>query len=840
MDSNLKIERSFLRFLLILILLISLQSTSVAAVTDTPVLDVIGDHSVNENSLLTFTLSADDPENDTLEFSCPNIDSIAGATLDSSSGLFEWTPTYEQAGEYLVQFVVSDGSHIDSEYITVTVKNTNRAPVFSAIADSSTNEDEEIQLILEATDEDSDILAFSKDVSFGTLEGNIFTWTPDYDDQGEHEIVFSVTDGSSSVSQTALITVSNVNREPVLFSISDVSVPQNTPVTIQLEAFDADGDELTYTMVSNLPTGASFDSETGLFQWPTPSVSIKVFTFSVTDGIGSDSSTAIVVIGDSKTPPTMSTIGPQSVDENSELSFMISAEFYTKKPSFSFPDGFPSNPTITMPDSSSIQVTWTPSYEESGSYKVEFQISDGTSYSTYQVVDITVNDVNRAPVIDAVDDYTVSENGILYVNLSATDPDGDTLTYSTDSSLGIVRGNTFICTPDYADAGVYDVQYTVSDGNLKNSTTATITVTDSNMPPKINSISPMEVVVNNTLDFSLSVSDDDEGESFSYKALDMPSTASFDESEGIFEWTPSSEDVGDYSVSFYVSDSSQEDYETVSITVTETSSSSSSSTTSSSSSSGGGGAPLTSGEEFDNIDFKDYSLESVVRDVETTFSFYKENNSIVSLSFTSELNGGQVKAVIEVLKDTSSQVKSVAPGDVYKNMNIDLDSNLGDDVIGDRVINFKVEKVWVEENNINVSFITLCRYNSGGWDMLSTEAMEEDDGYYYFTSTTPGFSPFAISSVDPSTLTTEASAEKIEATSVDIEQLQSTEDDESPLDSGAALPQKESSSYSYLVIIGLIGVVAIGVVGYRNRENYEKVKLQLGNPDGKRYRRIKK
>jgi PGF-pre-PGF domain-containing protein len=261
----------------------------------------------------------------------------------------------------------------------------------------------------------------------------------------------------------------------------------------------------------------------------------------------------------------------------------------------------------------------------------------------------------------------------------------------------------------------------------------------------------------------------------------------------------------------------------------------------SSSSSGSGGSSLFTEEEFDNIDFKDYALESVVRDLETTFSFYEENNSIVSLSFTSELNGGQVKALIEVLKDTSSQIDSAAPGDVYKNMNIYLDSNLGDDVIGDRVINFKVEKVWVEENNIDVSFITLCRYNSGGWDMLSTEATGEDEEYYYFTSTTPGFSPFAISSVDPSTLITEASAEKIEATSVDIEQLQSTEDnDASPLESGADLPQKESSSFTYLIIIGLIGLVAIGVVSYRNKDYYEKVRLQLGNPDGKRYRRVKR
>ncbi|SFM85390.1 PGF-pre-PGF domain-containing protein [Methanolobus profundi] len=816
--------------MIILFIIIFSQTTALAALVDTPVLDVIGDRSVSENSMLTFTLSAEDPENDTLTFSSPDIASL-GATLDASSGLFEWTPTYDQAGSYLVQFVVSDGSYIDSEYITITVNNANRLPVFSAIDDTQVDENVPVQLTLEATDEDSDILAFSKDASFGTLEGNVFTWTPDYDDQGEHTIVFSVTDGSSSVTQTALINVSNVNRAPVLYSVSDVSVPENTPVTIQLNGFDADGDDITYS-VGSLPAGAVFDENTGLFQWSEPGSAAKyVLTFSVSDGIGSDSFTSMIVIDNSNSAPVMDSIGSQSIDENSELSFEITAaDDKTKKLSFSFPDGFPSDPTVTM-GSNSIQISWIPSYEEAGSYKTEFKVSDGT-YSTYQVVDIVVNDVNRAPVIDAVADYSVIENGLQYINMSATDQDGDTLTYSTNSSLGIVRGNTFICTTDYTDAGVYTVEYTVSDGILSNSTTAKITVTDSNMPPKLNSISPREAVIDKELEFSLSVSDEDEGQTFSYKALDLPVNASLDEDTGTFEWTPSSDDIGDYSVSFYVSDSSQEDYETVSITVTETSSSSTSTT--SSSSGGGGGGSMTTGELYENIVLKDYVLKSVIRETETVFSFEEEANSITSISFTSKLNAGQVKAMIEMLKGTSSLVDEAAPGTVYKNLNIWVgDSKFSSDTLSDILIEFKVERSWIESDDRDPELVELYRYSDSSWNSLETSLVDEDEDYFYYETETPGFSSFAI------VIPPEISEITMSENSTQINETMMSIDDEIPTgESGYAASQESKRSIVLFLLIGVIG--SIVAIGYKYRSHYDELYKQIGNPDGKRYRRLKK
>jgi hypothetical protein len=65
------------------------------------------DTSVAENEYLTFTLSASDPDGDSILFSSPDLP--AGAALNGETGVFEWTPDYEQAGGHTLTFVATDG-----------------------------------------------------------------------------------------------------------------------------------------------------------------------------------------------------------------------------------------------------------------------------------------------------------------------------------------------------------------------------------------------------------------------------------------------------------------------------------------------------------------------------------------------------------------------------------------------------------------------------------------------------------------------------------------------------------------------------------------------------------
>jgi len=86
-----------------------------------PVLNPIGNKTVKSGTALTFTVSASDPDGDSLTYSASNLPS--GAAINPSSGAFAWTPSRKQVGAYAnVVFTVSDGKGgSNSETITINV-----------------------------------------------------------------------------------------------------------------------------------------------------------------------------------------------------------------------------------------------------------------------------------------------------------------------------------------------------------------------------------------------------------------------------------------------------------------------------------------------------------------------------------------------------------------------------------------------------------------------------------------------------------------------------------------------------------------------------------------------
>ena len=70
--------------------------------------------------------------------------------------------------------------------------------------------------------------------------------------------------------------------------------------------------------------------------------------------------------------------------------------------------------------------------------------------SDSEAITITVTNTNRAPVLAAIGNKTVAENALLTFTVSATDADGDTLTYS---ATGLPTGATLQCGDADASAG---------------------------------------------------------------------------------------------------------------------------------------------------------------------------------------------------------------------------------------------------------------------------------------------------------------------------------------------------------------------------------------------------
>jgi len=101
-----------------------------------PVLAAIGNQAVNEGQTAQVSLSAEDPDGDTMSWSV-SLPGFATLNLGASgpgtiSATLVLAPGYCQAGTYSATVAVSDGVYQDSETFSITVVNVNRTPSWDA------------------------------------------------------------------------------------------------------------------------------------------------------------------------------------------------------------------------------------------------------------------------------------------------------------------------------------------------------------------------------------------------------------------------------------------------------------------------------------------------------------------------------------------------------------------------------------------------------------------------------------------------------------------------------------------------------------------------------------
>jgi PGF-pre-PGF domain-containing protein len=163
--------------------------------------------------------------------------------------------------------------------------------------------------------------------------------------------------------------------------------------------------------------------------------------------------------------------------------------------------------------------------------------------------------------------------------------------------------------------------------------------------------------------------------------------------------------------------------------------------------SGGGGGGGSSGEDFYNIAETETQRVSVFKGDNVSYSFENTQNPILDIRFTAKVSAGTVASKVEVLRNTSTLADTTPPGRVYQNINIWV-GNYGWATginIKDMTISFTVPINWIISNNIDEGSIVLCRYNDDSWERLPTSLTKRNENSITYTSSTQGFSPFAIS-----------------------------------------------------------------------------------------------
>ncbi len=279
-----------------------------------PVLALIGSKTATVGQSLTFQVSAQDADGDPLTYSISG-DLPANATFSQQT--FTWTPASDQIGVSEVTFTVSDGQREDFETVTIVVGRPNTAPMFVPVGEQSVQEDEPLNLTLVATDADGDAITYSaSNVPAGAvLTGQVFSWTPSYQQAGSYEVTFVADDGQAQDSQVVTITVVNVNRPPILTAIGDRSIDASNTLSLTLSATDPDGDGLTYS-AAGLPSGADLTGQA--FNWTPASGQSGSYeiTFVASDGQLTDSETVTVMVvsavsaSEDSTAPVVARLSP--------------------------------------------------------------------------------------------------------------------------------------------------------------------------------------------------------------------------------------------------------------------------------------------------------------------------------------------------------------------------------------------------------------------------------------------------------------------------------------------------------------------------------------------------
>lgn len=158
---------------------------------------------------------------------------------------------------------------------------------------------------------------------------------------------------------------------------------------------------------------------------------------------------------------------------------------------------------VSQPNSGTLSGTapnlvYTPNAGYSGSDSFTFKVNDGQLDSNTATVNITVSPVvvNTPPVADSQSVVT-AENSPISIELTASDQDGDSLTYTVfNPTNGVLTGfpPNLIYTPDNDFVGSDSFSFKVNDGELdSNEATVSITVQGTNNGTVSNPVNSIQV-----------------------------------------------------------------------------------------------------------------------------------------------------------------------------------------------------------------------------------------------------------------------------------------------------------------------------------------------------------
>jgi hypothetical protein len=572
-----------------------------------------------EDSTFQTQIYSQDPDGDTVSYYI--IPSSNLCSINENTGIVTCSPDYDDNGSNVITFYATDNypptPTLVGSQVTYTVVLVNDPPSLT-LTDQTATEDTYFDYNFTVTDEENNTpINFTMYTNLSTIElinisGNdasiSFNRTgglPAFADSGNWTVYVNITDSNNSNVTEASFTLEVIplNQQPnITANLSGYNGTQWDLFTVWANATDPDaGDTMTFSITSNCSianpwiintTNSSPENATGLINITLTNdhVVCRDVNISIADGEdGMDYQLVFFNITNMNDQPVIYNIS-SGVDMRNITAYKGNLfQYYVNATD---PDmltyendviNYTNNNTGLFPINNItglIQVTINDSHV--GNHSILITVTDDDENMTTAVMTITVNN-NTAPNL-TITNNTCSQGSLCEINFTATDPDGQVLTFNftslTSYDISIYNrtqiNNTFhqaYFFPTNSYVGNHSINVSVTDPALaSDSQIFNFTITNVNDAPYFDmdennvtdNISFPALVVGISFQFDVNATDLDlhlgiENLTFNMTNLTSPSILSIikiDNNTGRISLTPNQSLEGNHSINITVNDSS--------------------------------------------------------------------------------------------------------------------------------------------------------------------------------------------------------------------------------------------------------------------------------------------
>ncbi|MDC2984611.1 tandem-95 repeat protein, partial [Candidatus Marinimicrobia bacterium] len=365
-----------------------------------------------------------------------------------------------------------------------------------------------------------------EDTFEASINGNLLTVLFDSNFNGDVDLTIEATDGELLDYENFTITVNPINDFPYVKNpIENITLLEDfddyiIDISDVFEDIDQDNLEYSLSVDSNDIIDASLNqSEIVVSSLPNQSGGPVQLSVTASDRIRrlSVSNSFYVEVSEVNDAPIASFSQFNIEEDQAQIIQPIFSDIDNDNSQISLS-------LLSQPSNGSVSIIgqgflYTPNNDFNGQDSFSFNVFDQELYSESAEVIITTLPLNDPPSINPVSDQQIYEDSSIMLDLSASDIDGDSLTFGaqTENAGLIIDNSVLTISPDSNFNGILNIILSVTDGEYTDYTDFSLQVLNVNDAPIINEIQNQQINEDNSLSINLLASDVD-GDNLVYSA----------------------------------------------------------------------------------------------------------------------------------------------------------------------------------------------------------------------------------------------------------------------------------------------------------------------------------